>query len=351
MKKSHKRGKKRLIATAIITVALVAVFIAAVFIANMFVPVLYLSAYSVKSDYSRPQGLEITFLNVGFGDCAFVALPDGKNMLIDGGNGNYGKNMKILKFLNSHGVDTINYLVCTSVKDEHCDGLSEVVRYKKVEHAFIPYCKNRHITRAYNSLLRLLERRKVSYTYAGVSEGIYSEESDYFITFLSPTNYLSLSSEYAALNNKANTENIENASVIVWMEYGNSAVIFTSDARPAALERIVEDYEMSVSVGHTYCNYGGKGVELTKCKVVTSPAHAGERNTSSAFYDFIRPELAIVSVGKNFAGYPSPVAISDIQRYCKPLYTVYDGDITVLLKDDGYLLNTQNETRTERSKK
>ena len=344
MKRLRKKRMTRRVLAAIIAASLAAIFLLAVLITDAFIPVRYFSAYCVRRDSTCPQGVEITFLDVGFGDCAFIAFPDGKNMLIDGGNGDYTNNHKVLKFLNSRGVDTVNYLVCTSVKDEHCDGLAEVVRYKNVERAFIPYCKNRRITDGYNSFITQLEKRKVSYSYASVSEGVYNEEYDYFMTFLSPIEHLNPSSEYAALNTKANSENIENASAVVWVEYGGCSVIFTSDARPAALERIIADYELSLLVGDPFCSYLGKSVQLNRCTIVTSPAHSGARNTSSVWYDYIQPEHAIVSVGKNFAEYPSIEAISDMQRYCEPLFTSYNGNITVMLSQDGYAVRVQKSS-------
>lgn len=340
MKKSRKKKITGRTLTVIITASLFAVFLLAVFITDFFIPIRYFTAYCVQRDNSRPQGMEVTFLDVGFGDCAFVSFPDGKTMLVDGANGDYSNNLKILKFLNARGVNEIDYLVCTSVKEEHCAGLAEIAKYKKLGKAFIPYSKNKRVTDGYFAFTAELEKLSAAYSYASVGEGVFEEDYGYFMTFLSPTNYLSPSSEYTALNTKANAENIDNASAVIWLEYQDCAIIFTSDARPEALKRIIADYEITLAVGDPYCAYKGKSVQLNKCAVVTAPAHAGAKNTCAEWYGYLKPEQAIISVGRNFSDYPSIEAISDIQNFCKPLYTEYSGNVTVRI-DGGLTVSVQ----------
>ena len=65
----------------------------------------YMSADSfVQSD----GNLQIRFLDIGQGDCALVQLPDGKNMLIDGGKNNGKTEEKIIKTLTRPGNETID---------------------------------------------------------------------------------------------------------------------------------------------------------------------------------------------------------------------------------------------------
>ena len=181
---------RKSVVTLIVTAAVLISLIIALLITNLFVPVKYLSAYTVKPHTNERGTMRVNYIDVGFGDCTLIELPDGKNVLIDGGDGAYSNTLHILKYLNGRGVDKIDWLICTSVKSEHCGGLAEIVKYKDVGYAYIPYCRNARITGEYNSFKAALERKKVRYSYACVGEGI--EGGDYFLTFLSPTNYLSL---------------------------------------------------------------------------------------------------------------------------------------------------------------
>lgn len=343
-----RRGKgkkvKRRVLAGIIVSAVILCLVAALLITNAFIPIKYFSAFVAKREDYTHEGVEITFFDVGFGDCTFISLPDGKNILIDGGNGDYANNEKILKFLNIRGVDRINYLICTSVKDEHCGGLSEIIKYKEVETAYIPYCNNTRVTSSYNSFVTQLKKKKIKCFYAETGNYVIDEEWGYYMTFLSPITHMSEKSEYAGLNEKANSENVETASAVIWLEYKDDAVIFTSDVRPAVLKRIIDDYEQSASIGEPHLLYEGKQVRLDNCKVTTAPAHGGKRNTCAEWYDCVKPDYTVISVGKNYADYPSAEAISDVLTYSKALYTVYSGNITLTLCGDGYKVSEQRQS-------
>ncbi|MDE6790564.1 MAG: hypothetical protein K2J61_02470 [Clostridia bacterium] len=331
------------ITAVIITAAICVVLIAAILITNAFVPVRYLSAYMVRGHKNEEGVLRVSYADAGFGDCILIELPDGKTVLIDGGDGAYPNNLHILKFLNSRGVDSIDYLICSSVKDEHCGGLAELLKYKKVGYAYIPYCLNTRITAEYHSFVSALNARKISYGYAGVSEGIYSDEYGYYLTFISPSNYKSEQSAYVDLNSDPSTENIDNASVVTWLEYDGTAFAFTSDIGAQGLKNILERYAASAELGQSFCEIGGRSVRLEDCKIVTAPCHAGKNNTYAPWYDLIKPEQAVISVGKSFADYPSLQALSDICNYCQPHYTMYDGDVTVTVSGGEYKITTSKK--------
>ena len=337
-KKSGKNKKLRKSVIAIIATAVVLIIlICALLITNVFIPVKYLTAYTVRSRENERGTMRVSFVDVSFGDCTLIELPDGKNVLIDGGNGAYSNNLHILKILNSRGIDKIDWLICTSVKSEHCGGLADIVKYKDVGYAYIPYCRNTRITNEYHSFVTALKSKNVEYAYACVGEGIVGD--GYFLTFLSPTNYLSPDGEYAALNSLPTKPNIENASAVVWLEYQNVPFVFTSDARAEGLNRIVEEYNLAKGLGQPYCAYNGSSAVLENCKISTAPAHGGEDNTCAAWYDLTQPEEIIISVGKNYADYPSAQALSDICNYTQPRYTMSGGDITVTVSGGGYKIN------------
>ena len=197
-----KHTKKRKAFGAALGIAVAALVLAAciaTIIINCFVPVKYLSAYVVRAEERNADELRITFLDVAFGDCSLVELPGGKTMLIDGGNGDYDNMLSLLTLLNRRGVEKIDYLVCTSVKDEHCGGLSEVVLHKEIGSAYIPYCKNTRVTEEYHRLITALEEKDVPCITAQVGEGVSDGQNGWFFSFLSPVNSLSPNGEYAEL--------------------------------------------------------------------------------------------------------------------------------------------------------
>lgn len=332
MKRRRSLSKGRVAAALIAVFA--AVFAVFVVVLNLFIPVRYMTAYLVRAQKSEEGVMTVSFLDVDFGDCALVILPDGENMLIDGGDGSYTNTLTLLKTLNSAGIDEIDYLVCTSVKDEHCGGFAELLKYKTVRKVYIPYCNNKRITEEYLAFCNAVTEQGVETEIACVGTGV--EGDDWFFCFLSPAYYESPLSEYTVLNDEANTENIENASAVLWLEYGETSFAFTSDARPDALKRMVEEYEFCAELGQVYCKTGDSEVKLDECDVMTAPCHAGEKNTYAPWYDLTKPEKVVVSVGENFAGYPSTIALSDVCSCDRnPLYTS-DGTITFTVTKDGY---------------
>lgn len=330
-----KRKPSKSVLSVVITAVIFSVVIIALLITDIFIPVKYLTAYVVSGDTNERGTMRVSFLDVGFGDCSVIELPDGKTVLIDGGDGSYTNTLHILKFLNSRGIDRIDFLICSSVKGEHCGGLAEIVKYKSVGRAYIPYCLNTRITDGYYAFVTALNKESVPYSYACVGEGFVGGDG-YFLTFLSPANYLSPESEYAALNSDPTKENIENSSAVVWLEYRNTAFAFTSDIRAKGLKRIVEEYRSGVETNQPFCSVNGRAVRLENCKIFTAPGHGGENNTYAPWYDLIRPEQVIISAGGGYRDYPSNKALSDICNYCQPLYTMYNGDITVKVDGDGY---------------
>lgn len=332
MKKEKLRLSKGRI-SAIITAAVSAVAFIAVIIVNSFIPVKYFTAY-ITAERQREDGvMYVRYLDVGFGDSALVILPDGKSLLIDGGDGSYSHTMSVLKELNSFGVDTIDYLVCASVRGEHCGGLAEILQYKKVSKAYIPYVKNTFVTQDYNRFYSALGSTKTRISCFG--EGEYGE--DYFFTFISPCPPSNPQGEYAALGNSASEENINGISAVLWLEYGETSLVFASDASASALKRITEDYALCRALGQDFCPIGGRSVRLENCDVVTVAGHGGEANTYAGWYAALRPEQAIVSVGENYSDCPSAQSLADVYNFVtKPLLTSESGNIEIRVTADGY---------------
>lgn len=343
MKKSgNKKKLSKSALAAIITSAVVVTFVAALLILNAFIPVRYLTAYTVKSAKNKSGELRVTFIDVDFGESVLLELPDGKTALVDGGDGAYPNQLKLLKTLNSRGIDSIDYLVCTSVKKEHCGGLKEILQYKTVKSAFTPYCANTRLTDEYRAFIVALGDKKVDSKIACVGEGFYGE--DYFFTFLSPSNYLNGNSEYASMNANPDKENIDNASAVCWLECGGVKFAFSSDARGGALERVVADYSAHKQLGEAYCPFAGRSVALEGCSVVTVAGHGGEKNAYAPWYETLKPEHAVVNVGKNYGGYPSAIALSDPLGVGAKLYfTNESGNITFTVNSDGLCVAAEKE--------
>ncbi len=340
--KKTKRISNRTLTSIVMGVVFVCVLLALI-ITNVFFPVKYFLAYARWGSPVESGEMRVTFIDVGYGDCTLVELPDGKVALIDSGDGSYENVNKILTAMNDYAVENIDYLICTSVKDEHCGGFAEIMKYKTVSKAFIPYCRNKRINDSYYSFTKAIKEKNIEYSYCCRGEGFFDDEYGYFLTFLSPTSYLNEGGAYDLMNADPTPTNKDNASAVIWLEYDGTAFVFSSDARKGAFAEIIENYKISSSLNQNFCNFNGYSVELPKCKFVTVAGHGGEENACTEWYEILNPEAAIVSVGKNFAGCPSPDVMTTVSNFAETHYTKYNGSVTITCKDGETVLSEEKE--------
>lgn len=333
-----KKLSKRLI-VIIITACIAVLLSAAILITNAFIPVKYLSAYCVSTNKNTSGDLRVTFLNVGHGDCTLVEFPDGKTLLIDGGNGRYNNNLSLLKLLNSRGVEKIDYLVCTSVRSENCGGLAEVLKYKSVETVFMPYCINTYITTEYRRFCEEVKTASSNGTevkYCQYGAGEFTDS--YGFCFLSPSVHSNPNGEYAALNKEPTSANISNSSAIIWIECGDKAFLFLGNVLSDKQEALCDTYKQGM------LEVNGKRIHLPKCNIVKVANHGDKSSACSKLYDLIVPEAAIISVGENARGCPANSVISDVlSRNGKLFRTDYDGTVSVKLSSGELEINKEKQ--------
>lgn len=322
-----KLSKKQI--RSIIIAAVTCAFVLAFIITNIFIPVKYLASYFVIRNGGAEQGvMRVWFVDVGYGDCIIVELPDGKNMLIDGGNGSAPNEAKILKYLNKCDIDVIDYLVCTSVKSEHCGGLTEILKYKTVEKVYMPYCLNTFINDEYRNFAVAVRDSGAQVIVSQYGAGVKDTVEDYFFTFLSPSRLDNPEGEYVELNkNSTSAEAVDNASAVMWLEYAGTSFLFTSDAGSGILDGICNSYSVA---GEDY------PVRLESCTVISVSGH-GSKNSSAQLYEAAKPEVAVISVGDNGQGCPSAEAIADAANCVGDnLYRTDNGAVTIEVNKEGY---------------
>lgn len=323
----NKKKLSKLQVRTIIIASISLVVALALIITNIFIPVKYLFSFLVIRNKGAQEGvMRVRFVDVGFGDSIIIELPDGKNMLIDGGDGRASNEAHILKILNQSNINTIDYLICSSVNSEHCGGLYEILKYKTVKNVYIPYVTDIAVTEEFRDFFIALSECDTVNKISAYGEGIESV-SGYFFKFLSPSHYDNPDSEYNALSANPKSQSAKNnASAVCWLQYGKTSFLFTSDVGVAPLEKIMENY---LVLGENYA------VPLKGCTVAQVAYHGGNNGEAAAFYNFLNPEAAVISVGNNAFGCPSAELISAFSG--KLLYKTYENKtITFEVNMDGY---------------
>lgn len=336
MKGKRKRLKKSTI-ISLITAAVTGIVVVVLLIINMYVPVKYIAAYIMCGSDELEGVADVTYIDVEYGTCIAVRFPDGKTMVIDGGNGTYTNRCKIIKALNSMDIDYIDWLVCSSVKSEHCGGLSEIVKYKHIGTVYYPYCNNIYITDDYYNFYTEAVESGADMVFSQYKVGASGD--NYFFSFLSPSVIDNAEGEYAQLNNYASEETINAASSVLWLEIYGTSFIFCSDATEDVMTKVCENYLMFTAVGDSYAAQDGYSVKLENLDIVEAADHGSV--ASATFYDFTQPDYTIISVGENTSGSPSTAALSTICNYGQAFTTQNCGTIKINVYSDGYLISKE----------
>jgi competence protein ComEC len=325
-----KQAIKKIVAIIIAFFALLGVIVA-----NIFYPLKYLGCLFVRH-YSLQQGVAVVrYLDVGYGDCTVITLPDQKSILIDGGNSKYTTRRKVIKELNRCGISTLDYVICTSAKSEHCGALADVLAVKGAKKIFLPYCTYTYITEEYRSFYVAAKATNATLVYS--EYGVREEGENWSLTFLSPTDHTLEQSEYTVMNSEHGDTNIGNASAVFWLQIYDTNLLFLGDTTSTIADKIVEEYELREALNEPYCGVNGVGINLPDCNILQVAAHGALAGRSQAFYNLLSPQMAIISVGTNNRSCPSIEVVADVTALARQtLNTANDGDIFIEITAAGY---------------
>lgn len=318
---SGKKLSKKLI-IAIITAAVALCLAAAILITNIFIPVKYLSAYvGVVKDVNPRGEMRITFLDVGGGDCTVIELPDGKSVLIDGGDGSYKNEITLLKKLNSAGIDKIDYLFLTSASSHRAGGLAEVVKYKDINKVFAPFHNNASITKSYYNFRSEVKKKGTYMEECAYGAGVINEEYGYCCFALTP--------DRAASDGASGGLTVDKIrSSAMWISYQGVNFLLLGDLGAEELRTMYDRYK---TAGF---DVGGYKINLEECNVVKPASGGAESGECTYLYDLLKAETAVISTAKE----PAHGLLSDIEVYAGGnIYrTDKHGSIVVSVSDGVY---------------
>lgn len=368
-KKAYKANPKAFIISIVAIVLVIAIATAVVYFAfpdtwDKIVSMIVKD--NQHSGLARGDGeLLVHMLDVGQGDCIYIQLPDGKDMVIDCANynddGEYEK--KTFDYLDKYiEDDTVEYLMLTHCDSDHVYFMDELLERYQVEKLFMPNVlavpgttsKDKKALQDQIDALdtsRFTDKDTVgTITYAEFfiaaltepdceivlnvdpdanTNSIIIEETTYRLVFYCPTQ------EYYD-DYGLNTAERKNAiSPIGILEYNNRKIMLTGDSN-----EINEPLVMART---------GK----IDCDVLKVGHHGSETSTSNAFLDEYTFEYAIISCNSygNKFNHPRQVTLDRLKSHNIEVYrTDNNGNIVVSVDKDGNLkITTQKESTQEQN--
>lgn len=242
----------------------------------------------------------VYFLNVGQGDSELVVFPSGVKLLIDGGPPNGKVEQELSRVIGSFD-RYVDLVMLSHPQTDHFGGFVRLFKDYRVG-AFLT---NGDISEdsAYVSLINNLEKQDSKDII--VSAGDVIRQGDVSFRILSPT----------IINNKnIKKEDPNDRAIIGKLSMGEGSVLFMSDI--------------------------GKNIENALTSLwgqtdVLKVGHHGSKNSSSeSFISLIQPKVAVIEVGKNSYGHPSPDVIQRILNEGASIFrTDIDGTIKIVFEN------------------
>lgn len=260
-----------------------------------------------------PQGLQITMVDVGQGDCIYLTEDSGVHMLIDGGSSDKSDvaDYQMMPYLKYEGVSYLDAVVVTHPDSDHISGICAMLEEAGVSGIsigtlYLPDVGDTGRNEEYHELERLAQNAGVSVRYLGVGDILHCGKV--MLTCLHP--------EEGWEENEPNVY-----STVLYLQYGDFTALFTGDLEGEG-EKLVQERLSDI--------LPPEGVTLLKV------AHHGSKNsTDEAFLQTVNPRIALISSGRNNRyGHPHEELLKRLEDCgCLIYRTQESGAVTVRVKN------------------
>jgi len=286
----------------VILIVAVTVFLAFSIIKTYF-PQLGLSPWSNdinyiasgKPDESENKYLNVHFIDVGQGDCTLIKT-ESSSVLIDAGNDINGDS--ISRYLLSHNVKSLDYLVITHPHSDHYGGAIRLLDFIEVKSVLMP----------------------------DISETLYQDEDD-FILLVKKLNELKVpfiaaragdkyeigDADITVLTSPEKSDSLNDMSAVLRLVYGETSFLFMGDAESDVEERLVNsDADIN-------------------CDVLKVGHHGSSKSSTKDFLKKANPLIAVISCGyENEYGHPGEDVLYRLKKNnTSVLRTDLNGNIVI----------------------
>jgi len=232
---------------------------------------------------SFTNNLKLTFFDVKEADSILVQTPDKKNILVDTGNTgiksfNSAKTI-IIPHLRDKGINKLDALILTHPDSDHIGGTVNLLENIKVKKIIDNGEKSD--SKTYREIQKTIAKKHISTKHVKTNELLYYKNGLKILIFRA--------------NNK-DSESSNEKSLIVFIKYGKTSALLMGDAESNSLnliKKFVKEPVNIIKVGH----------------------HGSYNSINEDFIKSIKPQTAIISVGKNDYGHPSSNILNILHNY------------------------------------
>ena len=256
--------------------------------------------------------VEIHMIDVGQGDSILLMAPDG-NILVDTGENKTESENMLKSYLDSLGIEKIDYLILTHHDSDHIGGADMVIDTYTVSTVIMEdwdedYGKT---TGVYNAIIESVQN----------SEGTEIKNYD-------PGDKLSLGELHIEFLGPVKEFNDKNEdSIIIRADFGENSIIMTGDAEEGAEKEILKTYSAS---------------DLD-CDVLKVGHHGSKGSSTEEFLSAVSPEYALISCGiDNKYGHPHDEAITRLEATDAKIHRT-DRTGNIVLVFDGKEISVKDE--------
>lgn len=329
-----------------------------VFFYNLM-PCVYYSETRGLAKSKTDTNMVFHFIDVGQGDATFVELSDGRTMLIDAGEEEYGS--VVVEYISALGYKKIDCLIATHSDSDHVGGLTAVLNAFEVQYIFRPFIIASHAnpiddlcslglnnsqilfddniaytkfinavyTETYGgnpSFVSTLSNKSLCEKFVSVNEPYYLVEVLYPFAEIGKDRFVTPSGKTSGytFNLPADTNSL---SAIIYISTENSKILLMSDGDSSVESELIAKTNTNSTLQSKLSN-----VDLFKV------AHHGSKYSNSReFLSLVSPHISVVSVGaENDYDHPNDETLERLNSTADIIYrTDKDGSIVITIDKAG----------------
>lgn len=243
--------------------------------------------------------LVVSFLDVGQGDAIFIEMPNGRQMLIDGGPNNsvLRELGKVMPFYDR----SIDVVLATHVDQDHIGGLVEVLKRFEVD-LFIR-TNTTSTSAVYQELAELIKIKNIK-------EEIIISPTDLFFGSGVDFNIIFPTQDTAGWE-------VNDSSIVFKLTHGENSFLFTGDA-----PKLIEDYLVE--------KYGS----FLDSDVLKIGHHGSKTSSSELFVGTVSPLYSVISAGVNNSyGHPNAEVLNILKKFSDSILSTLGYGLVSIVSD------------------